>query len=138
MSGGMKFDDLKARYDLVPPDALRAVAEVLTFGALKYEPDNWKKVDQAQRRYLASAMRHVEAFRRGEQRDPDSRLHHLAHAATCLLFILQLLAEESHVPSFDSLSVQDRLAEVRDEYAAKRQEYLEAAAALKAPRVSDR
>jgi hypothetical protein len=35
-------------------------------------------------------MRHVHAWRAGETKDPESGLHHLAHAGCCLLFMLWL------------------------------------------------
>ena len=94
---GRKYDAGKRRYDLVPPAALAAVADVLTFGASKYDPENWRKVPDARRRYLAAIMRHVEAHRAGEVNDPESGLPHLAHAVTCAMFIMALDAEE-HAP----------------------------------------
>ena len=87
---GMKFDSDKLRYDLVPPSALEKIVEVLTYGAKKYAPENWKKVEEPERRYIAAAMRHIEAFRKGERLDPESGLPHLAHAACCLMFILEV------------------------------------------------
>lgn len=33
-------------------------------------------------------MRHTLAWHQGEIRDPESGLHHLAHAITCLLFLV--------------------------------------------------
>ena len=87
---GMKFDSDKLRYDLVPPSALEKIVDVLTYGAKKYAPENWKKVEEPERRYIAAAMRHIEAFRKGERLDPESGLPHLAHAACCLMFILEV------------------------------------------------
>ena len=63
---GRKDDASKVRYDLVPVDALREVAEVLTFGAEKYGDENWRRLDDLVRRYTAASMRHGEAFRGGE------------------------------------------------------------------------
>ena len=36
MSEGIKFDQNKTRYDLLAPDALEAIAQVFTYGAVKY------------------------------------------------------------------------------------------------------
>ena len=47
---GRKFDGDKLRYDLIPPLALEEMVKVLTFGAQKYEPDNWQKVPESKRR----------------------------------------------------------------------------------------
>jgi hypothetical protein len=85
---GRKDDAQKARWDLFPFRALEEIARVLTYGASKYNDDNWRKVPNLRRRYLAAAFRHVVAWRLGQLRDPETGLHHLAHAACCLIFIL--------------------------------------------------
>lgn len=95
MSEGVKYDEEKPQYSLVPADALHEVAKVLTFGAKKYAPDNWKKVPDLQRRYYDALQRHLFAYQKGETLDPESGLHHLAHAGCCLFFMLQDNLEES-------------------------------------------
>jgi len=85
---GMKFDGDKLRYDLVHPECLREVVKVLTYGAKKYADDNWIKVDNANRRYYAAALRHIEAWRLGESSDTETGISHLAHSICCLLFLL--------------------------------------------------
>lgn len=85
----MKFDGDKVRYDLVPPSAIKAIAEVLTFGARKYKPNNWKQCEE-QDRYVAALYRHLEAWRSGEVNDTNSDMPHLAHAMTNLAFLLEL------------------------------------------------
>lgn len=85
---GVKFDQGKPEWDLVPWEGLEPVVRVLTMGARKYSPDNWKKVPDGRRRYTAAAFRHLVAFARGEERDPESGEPHLAHCICCLLFIL--------------------------------------------------
>lgn len=87
---GVKHDGEKDRWDLLPLRAVRGVVKVLTFGARKYAPDNWRKVPDARPRYYAASMRHLAAWWEGEERDPESGLPHLAHAACCLLFLLAL------------------------------------------------
>lgn len=89
-TGGRKFDGGKPRYGLLPPKSLRGVAEVLTFGAEKYEVDNWKKVPDAKNRYFDAALRHIWAYKEGELNDPESGESHLAHAICCLMFIDEL------------------------------------------------
>jgi len=85
---GQKHDTGKARWDLLPYESVEYIVDVLTFGAEKYAPDNWKKVPDPMNRYFAAAMRHLVAHRKGEQLDPESCRSHLAHAACCLLFML--------------------------------------------------
>lgn len=90
-----KYDSAKARPELLPVDALMAVAEVLTYGAKKYSTDtesgddNWRKPGFTWRRLLGSSLRHLLAFMRGEDKDPESGLSHLAHLACNALFLLE-------------------------------------------------
>lgn len=92
---GRKFDQDKPRMELLPPLATLEVAKVLTFGAQKYEPNNWKYVPDAANRYTAGALRHIFATMAQEQLDPESGLDHLAHAICCLMFILEDRLEKS-------------------------------------------
>ena len=87
---GEKYDDGKLLLNLLPPYAEEKIAEVLTFGANKYEPDGWRYVEKAEERYLAACMRHILAYRKGLKQDDESGLSHLAHAACCLMFLLEL------------------------------------------------
>ena len=86
---GRKFDGGKLEYGLLPPKALEATVDVLTFGAQKYERDNWKHVDDSKRRYFDALQRHMWAWKQGEQLDPESGKHHLAHALCCLMFLYE-------------------------------------------------
>ena len=88
-SNGRKFDGGKLEYGLLPPLALEETVKVLTFGAQKYERDNWKKVPDSKRRYFDAMERHIWAYKRGEQMDPESGIHHLAHAMCCLMFLYE-------------------------------------------------
>jgi deoxycytidylate deaminase len=83
----LKFDHDKLRFDLVPPVAFEALAEVLTYGARKYKANNWKNCNDTSR-YIAATYRHIEAYRKGEQYDPESGLSHLKHALTNIAFLL--------------------------------------------------
>jgi hypothetical protein len=87
---GAKHDTGKPQWHLLPWRAVEAVVKVLDHGALKYAPDNWRKVDRWRERYLSATMRHLVAWRCGERDDPESGLPHLAHAACCVLFLLAL------------------------------------------------
>ena len=77
-------------WHLLPWVATSLVVKVLTYGAKKYAPENWRKVQDPQDRYFAAAMRHLVARRDGQKLDPESGLPHLAHAACCILFMLEL------------------------------------------------
>lgn len=87
---GMKYDSEKPDYSLLPPNALEETVKVLTFGAKKYSPGNWKKLNSAWTRYFAAAQRHMWALQKDEENDPESGYHHAAHAACNLLFMLEI------------------------------------------------
>ena len=89
VAGFMKFDIGKPRYSLIPPVATRALASVLTYGAKKYKPNNWKSVDDVDR-YWDALYRHLQSAREGELLDQESNLPHLWHALTNLVFIIYI------------------------------------------------
>lgn len=92
---GLRHNDGKNRLDLIPCSLIDGVGRVLTFGAKKYEADNWRKFTPQQvKECIGSAMRHIEQYRQGNWLDPESGLPHLAHAATNLGFILELHKED--------------------------------------------
>ena len=83
---GVKFDQGKARMDLLSPHLMIGTAEVLAFGAAKYGERNWEKGMQWGR-VFAALQRHLWAFWQGEELDPESGLPHLHHAGCCLMFL---------------------------------------------------
>lgn len=85
---GVKYDSEKMRFDLIPPEAEYALAAVLTFGAKKYAPDNWRKIEDKKSRYSAALGRHLNAWKLGEKIDSDSGLPHLWHALACMNFLV--------------------------------------------------
>lgn len=95
MMEGKKYDSTKPRMYLLPPKALVEVSNVLTFGAEKYDEDNWRKLDNLQNRYSGGALRHIFAHLDGETLDEDSGHSHLAHAICCLLFKLEIELEQN-------------------------------------------
>jgi hypothetical protein len=80
----------KTRYDLLPPQTLRQLAEVLTRGAEKYKPNGWREVDDPRPMFEAAAMRHFEAYRMGMKHDLETGLPHLVHAICNLVFLNEL------------------------------------------------
>lgn len=87
---GMKFDENKPKFSLMKHDALLEMVAVLTYGAKKYSPDNWKHLPNARQRYFDAANRHMWQWFGGEERDKESGLHHLAHAMSSLMFLIQM------------------------------------------------
>jgi hypothetical protein len=91
---GRKDDTGKNRLDLIEPEFIESVGKVLTFGANKYEPNNWQNVEDGKDRYYAAALRHLMAYRKGEEKDPESGLSHLEHVACNIMFLLHFEREE--------------------------------------------
>lgn len=84
----VKHDSGKLRWDLLPWYVTEEVVEVLTYGATKYTPNNWRNAGDTLR-FLAAAMRHISAYAMGQKRDPETGIHHLAHAICNLMFIVE-------------------------------------------------
>jgi len=85
-TGGSKATKL-ARFDLIPPDFLRALAEHYgrrggdgTPETYKYTERNWERGFNWSLSYSA-LMRHLLAFQRGEFLDPESGAPHIIAAA---------------------------------------------------------
>lgn len=91
----MKFDKDKEPMELLPPEAFFGAAEAFAIGAGKYGPRNWEK-GLKMGRVFGAAMRHLWAWWRGEDRDPESGVNHLHHAAACIM-MLQAYVERGRV-----------------------------------------
>lgn len=90
----VKTDAGKPDIYLVPPELFEAVAKIRMYGNEKYhDPDNWQTVEIE--RYYSAAMRHLLAWRKGEDRDQESGYSHLWHAACNLAFMIALEDRES-------------------------------------------
>lgn len=86
---GVKHDKGKPEFRLIPQQALEDVAKVMSYGAKKYAPDNWRKVPNGHDRYLDAALRHINAHLRGDVSDDESGLPHLAHAVCSLMMAME-------------------------------------------------
>ncbi len=86
-NSGIKYDQYKPRWDLLPFDALTEIAKVMTYGAVKYEPRNWEK-GMSWGRVFSSMQRHLSSWFHGKNEDSESSMSHLAHAASCILYLL--------------------------------------------------
>lgn len=86
---GMRFNSGKTKYSLVPESWTRVLAEILTTGAIKYEPHNWEK-GLVWSEILDSLERHKHAWLRGETYDPETSSHHLGHVAWNALALMTM------------------------------------------------
>jgi hypothetical protein len=83
----VKNDSDKPRMDLLPPEMLIGVSNVLTYGAKKYSANNWANgADWG--RYYGAMMRHMVAWWSGEDVDDETGFSHLHHAGCCLAFLM--------------------------------------------------
>lgn len=100
---GRKFDKGKARWDLVPWEQFKEVVDILTFGSMKYEDNNWKYVDGGRERYFRAMISHAMDYRIAvETNQPElkndplvdehgnagSGKSHLAHVICNALFLM--------------------------------------------------
>lgn len=109
-SEGVKHDSGKARIELVPPELVFAVANILTFGAIKYADRNWE-LGMSWGRVFGAMMRHLWAWWGGkgpttksflfDELDAETGMSHLWHAACCLAFLIAY--EERSVGKDDRL-----------------------------------
>jgi len=83
---GLRLNEGKVRIDLVPESAIRGIANVMTFGAKKYAPNNWRK-GMAWSNVTSSLKRHLAAIDRGEDFDPESGLYHIDHVLCNAAFL---------------------------------------------------
>ena len=83
---GIRENAGKLRWSLVDFDALEPMVRVLEFGANKYADHNWKK-GQKTTELTESLMRHLTAYLKGEDNDPESGLPHVGHIMCNAMFL---------------------------------------------------
>lgn len=94
---GEKYDQEKPCMDLIPPEAIFALANVLTYGATKYSRRNWEK-GMEWGRVFGACMRHLWCWWGGQgpatksflfgELDEETKFSHLWHALACITFLL--------------------------------------------------
>lgn len=77
---GLRYNSGKVKHDLLEPFAINELAKVFTKGAEKYEPNNWLR-GMPWTTVLASLKRHLNAFEKGEDFDPETLCYHISHVA---------------------------------------------------------
>jgi hypothetical protein len=78
-TGGMKASK-PSQLGFIDPVALEELGNIAGMGAEKYEPWNYLKGYNYSLSYNAM-LRHMNAYWRGEDLDPESGRHHMGHAA---------------------------------------------------------
>lgn len=111
---GGSQSDIGARFDLIPPLALTQVAEVLHRGAAKYGENNWRKIDTVD--HVNHAIAHLYGWLAAYTVEQESEaVEELSHAATRLLFALELEALQDEEP-YESALTENGLEGVWQEY----------------------
>jgi hypothetical protein len=82
----------KAPMWLLPPVALEQTAWVHKLGNEKYGPFNWRKTGVCATTYISAILRHLNAWRDGEDLDPESGISHIAHVATSCNILMDAAA----------------------------------------------
>jgi len=126
---GMKFDDEKLDFTLVPAIGLKEEVKVLMVGAEKYKKNNWKKVPDGFHRYIKAILRHaneiVEAMNNDKDpmllKDPDTGLHPCAAIACDAHFALDFINEENKL---DDKTWKIKKEEIREKYKKQRENFL--------------
>jgi hypothetical protein len=94
-TGSLRYNKGKLPMDLVPPNAIKAMASVLDYGSRKYKKRNWESGANYSVPY-ASLMRHLMSFWNGENLDPESKLPHTYHILmnAAMLVEYELMGEQ--------------------------------------------
>ena len=110
---GLKYDHGKPLPDLVLGDFMAALEQPVfagTFGAFKYEPKNFQKLEDGERRYAEAQFRHYMKRKKGELFDTESGELHAAHELWCKIAELYFwLIENEHRTWQKSISRSDGL-----------------------------
>lgn len=100
-SGGLRYDAGKVRLDLLPPEWVWGLGQVMTAGAAKYEPRNWEK-GMAWSKVLGPMLRHTWKWIAGEMYDDETGCHHLAmvawNALALMTYQLRVIGKDDVFP----------------------------------------
>lgn len=89
---GAKLDEGKDRMELLPLEALREIAGLMTFGADKYTDNGWRHVENGIDRYKGALLRHLQ----GEEVrvfDDETGFMEATAVACNALFRLQMIID---------------------------------------------
>lgn len=103
-----KLDDGKTDWSLLPVDSVEEILKVLEFGKKKYAAHNWCSGNGFKwTRTINACLRHMFAFMRGEDNDPESGISHLAHAGCNILFMLHFVLNKERYNQDDRYKPND-------------------------------
>ena len=73
---GLRYNEGKLRLDLITPQIIKGIGDVLTKGAEKYADRNWE-LGMSWSKVIASLKRHLLAIEKGEDYDKETGLLHV-------------------------------------------------------------
>lgn len=111
------FGDKKTPLWLVPTKPIAIVAWVMKQGEKKYGAFNWRKTKVNASTYISATHRHFHAWVEGENIDPDSGLHHLAHVAANMFVLLDAIITRSLIDDRPKMKRDRRQFEGADKHA---------------------
>ncbi len=106
-SGAQKDQTGKPRFDLIPPEAMKALAETYALGAVKYSDRNWEKGIPFSAA-LGALKRHLNAFELGDMiNTADGDIEHIAHvmwwAVALTTFVKRGRVDLNDLPHYNEL-----------------------------------
>ena len=90
-----KHDQEKNRLELIPASGIEAAGRAFTYGANKYKEHgdhNWANGFKWDR-IIGSTLRHINAFRSGQDIDEESGLSHIDHAVASIMMLAAHIEE---------------------------------------------
>jgi hypothetical protein len=91
------YDDGKEPLAWLPWAAISELAKVQAYGHKKYlDFNNYRKGMEVSRN-LSCALRHIKEYMEGHDQDKESGLNPLAHALCRIAFVLQNIADKTHI-----------------------------------------
>lgn len=98
----IKHDAGKADWALIPWDSVEEIVKVLEFGKTKYSAWNWSTGEGfTYTRVFNSSMRHLLAWIRGQDNDPETGLSHISHLGCNVLFLMHFIKHKDKYTTND-------------------------------------
>ena len=88
------LNDIHVEQQFMTLEAFDSMADVLEYGAQKYERNNWRKLSPNKLAAADSLYRHVASILNGELIDEDSKLPHIGHIMCNIMFLTYHLTNE--------------------------------------------
>lgn len=83
----LRYNKGKPMLGLIDAEFEKELGKVLTAGAAKYAKENWRK-GLPWSEVVDSMKRHINSFVAGEDKDPETDCHHMAHVACNAMFLV--------------------------------------------------